>query len=60
MGYFKTYHSEKQICQTGAEKVILSAQVQAKGFYEKQGYSAVGKEFLEEHCLHIRMCKTVE
>ncbi len=36
MGYFKTYHSEKQ------------------------GYSAVGKEFLEEHCLHIRMCKTVE
>ena len=42
------------------KEIRLAAQVQAKGFYEKAGYSADGEEFLEEHCPHIRMCKKIE
>ena len=52
--------AERQIRALGAKEIRLAAQVQAKGFYEKAGYSADGEEFLEEHCPHIRMCKKIE
>ncbi len=35
----------------------LHAQVQAKAFYEKQGYSAYGEVDLDEDCPHVWMCK---
>lgn len=36
---------------------VLSAQVQAQGFYEKLGYVASGEPYLDEHCPHIHMEK---
>lgn len=52
--------AEKHICEMGGKKVFLAAQVKAAGFYEKQGYSTVGKQYYEEYCPHIWMCKNVE
>lgn len=45
--------------ERGAEKLVLSAQVQAKGFYEKLGYRPYGEEYLDEFCPHIAMEKTI-
>ena len=52
--------AERQIKAVGAREIRLAAQVRAQGFYKKQGYSIVGKEFTEEHCPHIWMCKKLE
>lgn len=43
----------------GGEKLGLSAQVQAKPFYEKQGYLASGETYLDEGCPHIYMWKAL-
>lgn len=48
---------EDKIKKQGATSVQLSAQLQASGFYEKLGYSKKGKEYLDEHCLHVTMIK---
>lgn len=48
---------EKAVAGQGGEKVVLSAQVQARGFYEKLGYTAHGPEYLDEHCPHVEMEK---
>ena len=32
---------------------------QAAGFYEKSGFTAVGEVFMEEHCPHIKMVKSI-
>lgn len=45
--------------ERGAEKLVLSAQVQAKGFYERLGYRPYGEEYLDEFCPHIAMEKTI-
>lgn len=37
----------------------LSAQIQARGFYEKQGYTVFGEEHMEEFCPHVGMRKAV-
>lgn len=37
--------------------LCLAAQVRAKGFYEKQGYTAAGEQFLDEGCPHVWMYK---
>ena len=39
----------------GAERVTISAQCQARGFYEKVGFSAVSDTYLEDNIPHIRM-----
>ena len=49
---------EQQIKNTDAKEIRLAAQVRAKGFYEKSGYSIVGSEFFEERCPHIWMYKS--
>ena len=41
----------------GGEKVVISAQCQARAFYEKLGYTAFGEEYLDEYCPHIDMEK---
>jgi len=49
--------AEQQIRSVGGKEIRLLAQVQAIGFYRKQGFSTIGKEFLEEECPHIWMKK---
>ena len=51
-----------QLIQAGLEGALelsLAAQVQAAGFYEKSGFAAVGEVFMEEHCPHIKMVKSI-
>ena len=50
---------ERQVIASKANKLFLAAQVRVKEFYEKQGYTAIGREFLEEYCPHIWMYKTL-
>lgn len=52
--------AEKQIQKTGGKTVKLSAQQQAAGFYEKQGYVSVGEPYMDEDCPHIMMYKSLE
>lgn len=51
---------EEKAREKGAEKVSLSAQVRVQGFYEKCGYHPVGQIYLDEHCEHIKMVKSVK
>lgn len=44
----------------GASKISLSAQVQAKGFYETLGFQAKGNVYMDEHCPHIHMEKLLQ
>ena len=43
----------------GAEKCELSAQCQAMGFYQKLGFKEEGETYLDEHCPHIHMEKSL-
>lgn len=45
--------------EVGASSTELSSQVQAKGFYAKLGYVEVGDIYMDEHCPHIRMIKSL-
>ena len=49
----------QHIKDTGASKISLSAQVQAKGFYEALGFRAKGDVYLDEHCPHVHMEKVL-
>lgn len=44
----------------GAAVMVLSAQVQAAGFYQRLGYKQIGGVYLDEHCPHVRMEKRLE
>lgn len=48
---------EQKAKTLGAKKIGLSAQCQARGFYEKSGYQASGDVYLDEFCPHIHMEK---
>lgn len=48
---------EEAVKNVGGSSMSLSAQVQAEGFYEKQGYSKKGNIYFDEHCEHIHMEK---
>ena len=39
----------------GADKITISAQCQARGFYEKFGFVAVSDVYLEDDIPHVRM-----
>ena len=43
--------------EMGFAEVALAAQVRARGFYEKYGYTACGAPFDEEGCPHILLQK---
>lgn len=49
--------AQRQAKAEGIKEVRLAAQVQAAGFYRKQGFTAYGEEFLEEGCPHVWMYK---
>lgn len=59
LGLMLVQECEKQVIASKANKLFLAAQVRVKEFYEKQGYTAIGQEFLEEYCPHIWMYKTL-
>lgn len=48
---------EAEAKKAGADTAELSAQLQAKGFYEKAGYTAQGGVYKDEHCPHVKMTK---
>lgn len=39
----------------GCERVIVSAQIQAEGFYRAMGFARVSEEYLEENVPHVKM-----
>lgn len=47
----------RELKARGAARAVLDAQVQARGFYERAGFSAFGAPFDEEGCPHIAMQK---
>lgn len=49
--------AENTIRKAGFKTCGLSAQVQARPFYESLGYKAEGDEYLDEDCPHIFMRK---
>ena len=51
--------AENGIRRDGYKTCSLSAQVQAKPFYESLGYKAEGEEYLDEGCPHILMRKVL-
>lgn len=46
--------------EKGAFTLELSAQHHLTSFYEKNGYTTVGNPYMDEHCLHIKMKKTID
>ena len=48
---------EKQAIKQNAKLVELSAQVRAKGFYQKLGYHVISDEYLDEFVPHVLMQK---
>ena len=50
---------ENKIRTLGGNKIVLSSQKQAIGFYKKLGYIETGDFYLEEHCPHIKMIKVL-
>lgn len=51
--------AEVHIKQNGGIKLSLSAQLRVQGFYEKQGYTPMGEVYMDEHCEHIHMEKSL-
>lgn len=51
---------EDNIISEGGKLISLSAQLQAKQFYEKNGYTALGEPYLDEYCQHIHMEKPLK
>ena len=51
--------AENGIRRDGFKTCSLSAQVQAKPFYESLGYKAEGEEYLDEDCSHVMMWKVL-
>ena len=49
--------AQAEITKMGARKMLVHAQTRAQPFYEKQGFTAFGKEDEEEGCPHIWMKK---
>ena len=57
LGSYILHELEKKARELGYLEAMLSAQVNAKAFYEKNGYVAYGEEYLDEFCPHIHMKK---
>ena len=57
LGEFIVRVAEDKVFEIGGRESVLSAQVRAKGFYEKIGYAEEGEIYMEEMCPHIKMRK---
>ena len=51
---------EEKALESGAHHIELSAQIQAKDFYKKLGYTEIGEIYKEEFCPHIKMFKDLK
>lgn len=51
--------AEERVRELGGKILCLSVQVQAEGFYKKLGYRTVTDPYLDEHCPHVGMEKTL-
>ena len=49
--------AEEYLKNEGANRVTLSAQVRASGFYKAIGYTPYGEEYFDQYCPHIAMEK---
>lgn len=47
--------AKEKIEELGGKEIVLSSQMQAKGFYEKAGYTGEGEVYLDQDCPHILM-----
>lgn len=57
LGGFVVRRLEEKAVALGAKSAELSAQLQARPFYEKLGFSPCGPEYYDEHCPHVTMKK---
>lgn len=57
LGRLMVEKAEEHAKENGFEKIILSAQETAKGFYEKLGYEVVGDPYTEAGLPHVKMQK---
>ncbi len=51
--------SEEYISKIGGSEIYIHSQLQAQGFYEKQGYLPIGEQDEEEGCPHQMMIKKI-
>lgn len=49
----------QKISALGGTAVVLSAQCQAIGFYQKAGYQITSGEYLDQHCPHVDMLRQI-
>ena len=49
--------AERKCAELGGTQLTLSAQVRAKGLYEKNGFRECSAVYLDEFCPHVRMEK---
>lgn len=56
LGAVLLQEAEKHI---GSGKVFIHAQISAKNFYVKQGYSVCSEEKFEEGCVHVWVVKEI-
>jgi len=50
---------QRQAVQRGVSEIELHAQVTARGFYERAGYTAVGEEYEEAGIAHVTMRRSL-
>lgn len=50
---------EQYAAERGVRKISLSAQLRAKGFYEKLGYTSLDDIHYDEYCPHVTMIKNL-
>ena len=59
LGELVMEHLEDEARRQQADRITLSAQVRARGFYEKLGYTGYGEIYMDEFCPHIAMEKAL-
>lgn len=52
--------AQKYVSENGGKMIILHAQLHAKGFYEKNGFSAYGEIEPEQGCPHVWVRKELQ
>lgn len=50
----------EQVRSFGGDGMILSAQCQAVGFYQKNGFTVTSEEYMDEHCPHRDMVRLLQ
>lgn len=59
IGQYLMNEIQNHLAGLGMDKIQLSAQDQAIGFYERLGFHAVSDFYMDEHCPHKDMVKAI-